>query len=309
MTTNQKIRLNMYLTVRNFVILNELVAKNIAKFASIFANLLKNIAEIQLISEMQGVNKTGLALDKNKLKKTLIALAVKNSAKVAIFAKLNNNDTLLKEVLFNESDLVKLPGVTLKERVQIIYDKVEANIGNLSEQGITPDTQKQFLETITAFNNALSTPRTGIAEKRKATQKLPLLFDTADSLIEIMDLAAGSAKDEQPDFFNGYRTSRKLVETNTGLLALKATARELVSGIPVSGAVFTFNHDGANLTGNNGNGEITKKTSRRGSFHIKNMEPGIYRVSVSKPGYKEKEVTVSVADGERSNLKVELEKA
>jgi uncharacterized membrane protein len=39
------------------------------------------------------------------------------------------------------------------------------------------------------------------------------------------------------------------------------------------------------------------------------MQPGTYRVLVSKPGYKEKEVTVSVANGERSMLKVELEKA
>ena len=309
MTTDQKIRLNMYLAVRNFIIPNVLVAKIIPKLVSSFEYLQKIIAEIQLISEMQGINKTGLALDKNKLKMTLIALAVKNSGKVAILAKLNNNDTLLNEVRFNESDLVKLPGVTLKERVQIIYDKVEANIGDLSEQGITPDTQKLFFETITAFNNALATPRTGIAEKRKATQKLPVLFDSADSYIEIMDLAVGSAKDEQPDFFNGYKTSRKLVETNTGILALKATAKELISATPVSGAIFTFNHVNSNLSGNNGNGEITKKTSRKGSFNIKNMQPGTYRVLVSKPGYKEKEVTVSVANGERSVLKVELEKA
>jgi uncharacterized membrane protein len=38
------------------------------------------------------------------------------------------------------------------------------------------------------------------------------------------------------------------------------------------------------------------------------MKAGTYKVVVSKPGYKEKEVTVSVADGERSDLKVEMEK-
>ncbi|MEI6050615.1 MAG: carboxypeptidase-like regulatory domain-containing protein [Bacteroidota bacterium] len=69
-----------------------------------------------------------------------------------------------------------------------------------------------------------------------------------------------------------------------------------------------FKRDGSKLTGSNGNGEITRKTAKKGSFHIKNMQPGTYRLSVSKPGYKEKEVTVSVANGERSALKVELEK-
>ena len=39
------------------------------------------------------------------------------------------------------------------------------------------------------------------------------------------------------------------------------------------------------------------------------MQAGTYLVIVHKPGYKEKEVSVSIADGERSDLKVEMEKA
>ena len=309
MTTEQRIKLTMLLGVRNYGNQNEQVVKAISKFGSTFELLKKTTDEIQLIGEMQGVNKTGLASDKNKLKMTLVALAVKNSNKVVILAKQTNNDTLLKEIRFSETQLSRLPGTTLKEKVQIIYDRAEANIGNLAEQGITPDTQKVFLETITAFNNALATPRTGIAVKREATQRLLVLFTTADSLIEIMDLAAGAAKDEFPDFYNGNKTSRKLIDTNTGLLALKATAKELLSGVPVQGAVFTFIHEAENMAGGNGNGEITKKTSKKGSFHIKNMQAGTYRVNVHKPGYKVKEVSVDIPEGVRRDMKVELEKA
>jgi len=303
MNTKQKIRINMYLAVRNYVNQNEAVAGKIPKFSSSFGKLQNITAEIQLIGEMQGVNKTGLAIDKNKLKMTLIAMAVKYSNKVTILARLNNNDTLLKEVRINESDLAKLPGVTLKERAQLIYDRTEANIVNLAEQGITADTQKQFFETITAFNNALSTPRTGIAEKRQATQKLPVLFDAADAEIEIMDLAAGSAKGEFTDFFNGYKTSRKLVDTSSGSLALKASAKELLNGEPLSGAVFSFRNESSD------NGELIKKTSDKGSFHVKSMEAGAYKVKVTKQGYKDRDVSVVIEDGERSELIVELEKA
>ena len=38
------------------------------------------------------------------------------------------------------------------------------------------------------------------------------------------------------------------------------------------------------------------------------MEPGIYRVAVSKRGYKNREVEVNVASGERNQLTVELER-
>ena len=308
MTTNQKIRLRMYLGTRNFVSQNQATANAIPKFAASYAILLGTIDEIQLIGEMQGINKTGLAMDKNKLKKKLIALAVKYSNKVAILAKLTKNDTLLNEVRFNESELGRLSEVTLKDRVKIIYDKAEANLASLAEQGLTPDTQKQFLETITAFNNALETPRTGIAEKRKATQKLPVLFDKADSEIEIMDLAAASAKDEYPDFFNGYKTSRKLIESNSGTLALKASARELTNGVPLSDVKFIFIHEVSEAAGSKGNGQIVKKTSKKGNFHVKSMEHGTYKVEVSKQGFKNKAVSVSIIDGERSELIVELEK-
>jgi hypothetical protein len=47
----------------------------------------------------------------------------------------------------------------------------------------------------------------------------------------------------------------------------------------------------------------------KGSFHIMNMRSGVYKVEVKRAGYKEKEVTVNIPEGVRSDLKVELEKA
>ena len=44
----------------------------------------------------------------------------------------------------------------LKKAGQIIYDRVEANIGSLSDQAVTPETQKEFQDTITAFKNAIA---------------------------------------------------------------------------------------------------------------------------------------------------------
>jgi hypothetical protein len=310
MTTDQRIRLNMLLGVRNYGIIQAAVVKVLTKFGTALDLLMKTTDEIELVGKLQITTKTGLASRKNELKRTLTAMAVKNSNKLAILAKQTNNILLLEEIRFTETQLQRLPGTTLKQKAQIVYDRVESNLEGLAEQGITTETQKVFLETITAFNNALETPRTGIAVKRESTKKLLVLFETADSLLEIMDLAAAAAKDEYPDFYNGYRTSRKLVDTNTGLLALKAIAKELMSGTPVTGAQFTFIHIADNMSGGNGNGEkIVKKTSKKGSFHIKNMKEGNYTVVVKKTGFKQKEVPVNVQSGKRSELVVELEKA
>jgi hypothetical protein len=309
MTTKQRIKLRMYLAVRNFVSQNETIAKAIPKFSESYATLQNATNDIQLIGEIQGVDKSGVAIDKNKLKANLIAIAVKNSRKISAFAKFSNNDTLLSEVRYNESDLIRMQEVALKENCQIIYDRCQANIQSLTENGITPDTQKAFLDAITAFNNALETPRTKIGEKKKATEKLAILFDTADKAIELMDYAVGIVKDEQIDFVNAYKTNRKLVDTNAGYVSLRAKAIELTNGVPLKGVIFTFKPDGIKINLTGGMTEIIKKTAEKGSFHLKNMPSGTYKVVVNKPGYKEKEVSVSVADGERSELTVELEKA
>ena len=308
MTTNQESKLNMYLTVRNFIIPNEGVTKELPNFAAIYATLLSTISQIQIIGEMQKFDKTGLAIEKNKLKETLITMAADYSRKITAYAKFTNNITLLNEAKFSVSDLGRMTDVALKDYLQIIHDKAGAYIGSLSEYGITAETQKVFIDTITAYNALLSTPRFGIAEKSKATKKLAVLFAAADAAVENMDFAVGIIKLTQPDFFNGYKTVRKLIDTSAENLALKATAKELTTGGPLKGVLFTFKPDGAKSVSGSGNGEITKKTAEKGSFHIKSMQAGTYRVLVSKPGYKEKAVTVSIANGERSELVVEMEK-
>jgi uncharacterized membrane protein len=124
-----------------------------------------------------------------------------------------------------------------------------------------------------------------------------------------MDYAVGIVKDEQVDFVTAYRTNRKLVDTNTGNVSLRAKAIDLMNGTPLKGVTFTFIAEGVKMNLPGGMVEMVKKTADKGSFHIKNMQAGTYKVLVSKPGYKEKEATVSVSDGERSELNVELEKA
>lgn len=309
MNTEQRIKLNMQLTVRNCVTQNETVANSIPKFSENYLILQSTTNEIQEIGKLQGTNRTGIASDKNKLKKTLIALAAKNSRKITALAAFINSDALLKEVRYNEAQLERLAETTLIEKAMTIYSSAEANIGKLAEHGITPETQKVFIDTITALNNALKTPRSSIAEKKKATERLTVLFQTADNAIEMMDFAVGIVKDEQVDFVTAYKTSRKLVDISTGNVSLKAKATDITNGTPLKGVIFTFTPESARASVTGGNGQMVKKTATKGSFQIKNMPAGTYKVLVQKPGYKEKEVSVSISDGERSDLKVELEKA
>jgi hypothetical protein len=308
MTTNQESKLNMYLAVRNFVISNEGSTKDLPNFSANYTTLLNLIGQIQSISEIQKSDLKGLAIEKNKLREALIANAEDYSRKITAYARFNSNEPLLNEARFSTSDLIRMTDVSLKDYLQIIYDKAEANLASLAEYGISAETQTKLKETITAYDTSLSKPRTGIAEKSKATKKLTELFDSADSILENMDYSVGIVKLTQKDFFNAYKSVRKCVSTYSGCVSLKATVTDQVTGEPVKGVVFTLKANGTKMSGAGGNGEIRKKSASKGHFMIKNMPAGTYSVLLSKPGYKDKEVTVSIADNEMSELKVEIEK-
>lgn len=302
MKTKQTIKLNMFLGIRNFKRRNEAEAATIPKFPENSELLLKATDELQELSEEQGKERTGITLDKNLLRRHLVDLCLKYSNKVAILSLQNENYTLLKEIQFRESQFRNMKGTKLREKAQLIYDNVQANLEELADQGISAETQKEFSEAITAFNDFLSMPRTVIAERKKTTMRINEIFAAADKYLKIMDLAVESAKKEHPDFYNNYRTARMLVDTGSRSLAVKASVKGLPYGVPLGGVVFIFRNTG---TG----GELVKKSTNKGNFHIKSIKPGPWKVFVSKEGYKNYETEINVSENQTSVLNVELEKA
>jgi hypothetical protein len=308
MNTKQEVKLRMYLAVRDFLILNESITKDLPEFTPRLEIFLSNIKKIQLIGESQKEVRTGLAKNKSDLRNTLITLAADNSRKVYAFADNNNNKLLMDEVSFSISDLGRKTDVALKDYAEILYKKANSNIDALAIYGITPQTQKVLSELIEAYDASLAKPRLGISEKSQATNGLRNLFNSSDTILEKLDNTIGIIRLTQNSFYNSYRSIRKLIDTNSGNIALKATAIDMKNRVPLKGVIFTFipADNTENLVSNNG--EIIKRTAEKGIFHIKNMKAGTYRVMVKKPGYKEQEVMLSISSGERSQLNVELEK-
>jgi len=300
MTINQESRLKMGMSVDEFLVRNEKLTKDLPEFPATFTELRNTLSQIKLIDEQQKNVRTGITKDKRDIKNTLITLAAENSGKIFAFARVSNNKSLMDEVNFSLSELTRMTDVGLRTYAEALYKKAELILELLAKYGITAETQKKYAETLAAYNNSITKPRVSIAEKREATKELTILFHTADSLISKLDAIIGIIRYNEAKFYNGYRTVRKLVNTNSRVIALKAVANDIKTSEPLKGVLFTFKSNGTT---------ITKKTADKGSFHIRNMSAGTYEVVVKKEGYKEKVVTVSINDGERSELKVELEMA
>jgi hypothetical protein len=309
MNNLQENRLSMYLAVRDYLLQYPEVTKDLPNYNQNFTGLQKTIREIQSIAEVQKSDTKGYARQKQNLKDKLITLTMDTSSKMNAFAKFNGNLMLQSEVKLTRSQLNRATDTGLRDFAQIIYAKAEENLEPLKEYGVTPETQAEFLDIINEYNASLPGPRVAKAGTVQATKQLAILFEKADQLLENIETAIGIIKMAQVNFYNGFSTAKKIVNSGTGSLALKGSAVDIRSGIAIKGAKFVFKPVPDSMTGIMNSDEIIKITADKGKFIIKSIPYGTYSVTVSKPGYKEKIVSVVVAEGEMTELRVEMEAA
>lgn len=300
MTNKQESKFKMSLSTDEFLVKNENLTKDLPEFGATITEFRDTLVKIKTIDGQQENVRTGVAKSKREIKNSLIILAAENSGKVFAFAKVSNNKPLMDEVNFSISDLGRMTDVAFRTYADELNKKMLTLLDSIGKYGITAETQKKYADALAAYEDKLVKPRISIAEKREATKELQTLFISLDSHLSKLDAIIGIIRYTEVKFYNGYRTVRRLVNTNSGEVALKATAKDITSSEPLKGVLFTLTSDGTVLS---------KKTADKGSFHIKNMKPGTYKVVVKKDRYKGQEMTVEISDGGRNELTVELEKA
>jgi hypothetical protein len=309
MTTYQERRLNMLMALRDFLAMYIEITKDLPEFAQNCAVIQDIINKIQLLAEEQKSDIKGLTEDKLEIKKNLVFVSADNARKISALAKLTSNIKLENAVKIGRSGLGRVSAVALRDYARIIYNEGQANIEALSNYGVSAESQKSFLDLINRFNDSIAKPRVGITGKKQATNELSVLFETADKTLAKMDAAVDIIRLIQGKFYEGYKTARKQLDNGKSLVSLKAWAIETGKGEPVKGAIFTFRLETQNPETVNGEAEIVRKTAKKGTFNIKEMPAGNYTVNVNKPGYKGKLMVASVAEGEMTELHVELEKS
>jgi len=314
MTNVQSSRLGMYLTVRDYCILNASLLTNLPNFSPNQTTLQNTILSIQNVGEQQKIDKKGGTVGKKQFAANLVTIAADNARKLSAYAKFTNNPTLQGEVHITEGSFRNFSDSDLKDYAQIIYDRAQTNVAALASYGITAATQTAFLAAINAYNASLSTPRVNTTVTSQATKQLVLLFDTADAALENMDASVEIIRLTQPNFYNGYRTARKIVNTSVSTFAFKAKVTDAQTGAPLANVTLTFipvSNTGTLKAASTSNGKasIVKKTANGGGLNVKNMPDGTYQVEIEKPGFKKQIVTINIVNGEMFVLEVALEKA
>jgi len=315
MKSRQESKLSMYLAVNDYLTTNAAVVNPLPNYSGYSAAFWCAIGQIQSNSEQQMFDKSGLKANKDQLKETLCMLVSDSSRKLQAYARYANNQLLLSETRFTESELDKAADNVLRDYAQGIYDRAQSNLTALTAYGITAATQAALQNTINGYVAAIPKPRVGRTETKQSTQQLAAAFADADSALESIDATVEIVKLLQPNFYNGYKSVRKLISTGRSKLAVKGLVTDLLSGEPLKKAVLTFATDGNGLmvqsatTGTPPNPLLVKKSANKGGFIVKSLPAGSYTVSCSKSGYAGQTATLTVAEGELSDLRMQLAKS
>jgi len=308
MNNTQESTLSMSVGTINYLNKNASITSNLPGFEPLFTKFKENTNGILVLREQQEIDKSGITENKELLRADLVAKAYDISHKTEVYATLVNNLILAKEVHFPETSLSKATDSKLESRVLIIIEKVNAYLSELMPYGVSAADLAALQNVFALFRAAIPGPRAGTIDRKSVTDQLAILFKNNKSVLDKIDLLIDIVRLSQPVFYSGYKNSRKIIQTGNGSLALTARVLDADTGIGIKGVKFTF-------VPQNGNGEsfkseepMVKITAQKGRLNIKNMSDGAYRTIVAKTGYKQKELIVNKAAGDRIKLNIQLEK-
>ena len=312
MNSIQENKLSMYYVLRSTCDKYQSTWVTNAVFAATYNLWLGKLPLIEQNRDAQIIETSGITTDKSDKRAAMVEKALFIVSRLQSYANTTSNVELNAGVSYTQSDLRKSRDGDLVGICNSIVTKATANAANIVNYGVTAAMITELQGAIIAFSATLPKPKAAKSQTKTATENLRILFKEADLLLtKRLDLDIEMFKTTKPDFYSQYKTARYYTSIGRKVMALTGKVTMAEVGGPIKGVTFTFTPQLNGLARDAGTDTvktIVKKSADKGNFRIANLQEGTYQVVVRKIGFKEQVLTVNVANGETTKLKVELEK-
>ena len=313
MTGLQEDNLNMLYTVKTVIDKYNSTWTANTVFASAYGVVTVALPLIEQNRDAQMTTSKGITTDKNVKRTALTDKALFMINRIQSYATVTGNNDLFESVRFTQSTFDKSRDTDIVGIVDMVIAKANANIAALATYGVTAALVTDLQTALTAYSGYIAKPRTVKAQTKNATENLAVLFKQAnDALNNRLDLDIEVYKTSKPDFYSQYWTARVIINTSGSASAVKGVVKVKDSGELLKNVTLTFtpaSNGFAKAAATSNGSELVKKTAEKGQFRIPNLPEGTYTVTIHKIGYKDQVVTINVANGETTDLIIELEKA
>ncbi|MDD3491065.1 MAG: carboxypeptidase-like regulatory domain-containing protein [Paludibacter sp.] len=312
MNINQEDKFSMYYVVKNTCEKYQTTWTTNAVFAATYNLWVAKIPLIEQNRDAQTLETTGITTDKTAKRNSMTEKTLFMINRLQSYANVVNNPELLESIKYTASDLKKSRDTDVIGICNTVLAKANANAAAIATYGVTAAMITELQAAITAYSATLAKPKAAKSQTKTATENLTKLFKEADELlVKRLDLDIELFKTSKPEFYSQYKTARIIIPTGGGATSVLGSVNLAGSGEPLKGVSFTFVAETNGMmkaaTANETAKPIVKKSADKGKFRA-TLPESTYKVIVEKIGYKKQEVTITVVNGETTNLNIELEK-
>lgn len=213
MTISQRNKLNMYITVLQFLANNTAIWSMLLAFADAVTLLTNKVAELQAQVAIQSAHIVGYATAKKGKKKTLISKLLVVTGALEAYAAVIHDEVLLNFADYTQSDLKKLADNMLTQTANNIVAKANSLLPALASYGIDVALLTDLQTTVTDYATFVESPRLARIAKKTATGNIKTLIKEIDAILKtVLDMLIVQFKVTAPDFFTGYKSARIIVD-------------------------------------------------------------------------------------------------
>ena len=157
--------------------------------------------EVASFQQMNSSTK-GITIDKKKLRKLMISVALVVISKIRPYAKRTNNNELLVAVDFSESDLSHGKEADCVSRCSVVLSKGREFLTSLASYKLTESDLVALEATIEPFRDIAEKSKVTASTREAATEKIEMLTTLTRQELQILDDLVKSQMPE--DFYTTY---------------------------------------------------------------------------------------------------------
>ncbi len=206
-------KFNMYKVVRDWLRNNRTTVENLPGFTATFeefSGILDTIAELDK-------DKTTATGGFTKTKAEARALLEKQMIEMIrilkVYATFNNNQFMLNDIDFTESQLLRTSEQVLLVRSKKAVEHAEAVQAEAESYGLTAQRLEALRTSSRQFDERQTTVRNAVVNRKDSGEQLEARMDEADDLLKgKLDLLMELAQNTHPELYNQYKASRVIID-------------------------------------------------------------------------------------------------
>jgi hypothetical protein len=283
---------------------NTAATAGIPSYATVLAQVKSKMVLINSLNQIGDGSTKGVTLDTNALRKEMTTLALKCANATLAFANSTHNNTLAALVNYSESQLNRTKKEDIDDVCEAIHDATDTNIAGATNFGVVASDVTDLQAAIDLYRTASQNPRQAIITrsqaKKKVTEMIREVID--DLLVAKLDKMANTLKSSNPDFFNGYKQSRTIIDLGSTTAKVRGTVLD-EDDVPLKGVMFSIVDSGTDDV------VASTKTDNKGKFNIAKLKAGMVDFKWELDGYKTvTETEVKISNGKELKRKVVMVK-